>query len=159
MRAIPELDNLPHYASWLLVGRTNAKCQQLLHAGLSDLGLSVAKYEVLHAVYRDEGLSQQRLARRLLVAKSNVTGLSQRLEADGLIRRERDPDDGRGHRVFLTDAGSRVVAEAVQVQADVVALMTEGLTVQHAELLDQIMGRVEKNLTQALASKGVGASR
>ncbi len=151
MRAIPELDDLPHYRSWLLVGRVHVKCQHLLTTGLGDLGLSVAKYEVLHAVYRDEGLSQQRLARRLLVAKSNVTVLSQRLEADGLIRRERDPDDGRGHCVFLTDAGQALVEKAVRLHANVVELMAEGLTARHADLLHEIMSRVEENLNLALS--------
>ena len=151
MRKIPRLDNLTHYKTWLLVGRVDAKCQHLLAMGLSEVGLSVAKYEVLHAIYRDEGLSQQRLARRLLVAKSNVTVLSQRLEADGLIRRERDPQDGRGHCLFLTDTGREVVAQAVRRHADVVELMAEGLTSQQAEILDEIMSRAEENLDLALS--------
>ena len=150
MRAIQLLDDLPYYATWLLVGKTNVKCQHLLSAGLGPLGLSVAKYEVLHAIYRDEGLSQQHLARRLLVAKSNVTGLSQRLEADDLIRRERDPEDGRGHRVFLTDAGRTLVEQAVQVQADVIRLMTDGLTQADADALNRIMAHVEGKLSDAL---------
>ena len=152
MRTISELDDLTHYDSWLLVGRVHVKCQHLLTTGLSELGLSVAKYEVLHAIYRDEGLSQQRLARRLLVAKSNVTVLSQRLEADGLIRREQDPDDGRGHCVFLTREGRKLVQQAVKLHADVVKLMAQGLTAQHADALHDIMSRVETNLNAALSS-------
>ena len=151
MRKIPQLDDLTHYKTWLLVGRVDAKCQHLLTIGLRDLGLSVAKYEVLHAIYRDEGLSQQRLARRLLVAKSNVTVLSQRVEADGLIRRERDPEDGRGHCVFLTDTGRETVEQAVQLHAEVVELMAKGLTSQQAEMLDEIMSRAEENLDLALS--------
>lgn len=151
MRNIPQLDNLTHYKTWLLVGRVDAKCQHLLTMGLSELGLSVAKYEVLHAIYRDEGLSQQRLARRLLVAKSNVTVLSQRLEADGLIRRERDPEDGRGYRLFLTDTGQEIVEHAVQLHAEVVDLMAKGLTSQQAKMLDEIMSRAEENLDLALS--------
>ena len=151
MRKIPQLDDLTHYKTWLLVGRVDAKCQHLLTLGLRELGLSVAKYEVLHAIYRDEGLSQQSLARRLLVAKSNVTVLSQRLEADGLIRRERDPEDGRGHCVFLTDTGQEIVEQAVQLHAEVVELMAKGLTRRQAEMLDQIMSRAEGNLDLALS--------
>lgn len=151
MRKIPGLDNLAHYKTWLLVGRVGAKCQHLLTRNLSEAGLSVAKYEVLHAIYRDEGLSQQRLARRLLVAKSNVTVLSQRLEADGLIRRERDPEDGRGHCLFLTDSGRDIVAKAVRRHAEVVDLMAEGLTSEQAEILDEIMSRAEQNLDLALS--------
>ncbi|MEM7100622.1 MAG: MarR family transcriptional regulator [Pseudomonadota bacterium] len=151
MRKIPQLDNLTHYKSWLLVGRVHVKCQHLLNSGLGELGLSVAKYEVLHAIYRDEGLSQQRLAQRLLVAKSNVTVLSQRLETDGLIRRERDPEDGRGHCVFLTENGQALVKQAVEVHANVVELMAQDLTVEQAQILDKIMSRAETNMDIALS--------
>lgn len=151
MRKIPQLDNLTHYKSWLLVGRVDAKCQHLLTMELNEVGLSVAKYEVLHAIYRDEGLSQQHLARRLLVAKSNVTVLSQRLEADGLIRRERDPEDGRGHCLFLSDTGREIVEQAVRRHAEVVQLMAQGLTNRQAEILDEIMSRAEENLDLALS--------
>ncbi len=151
MRKIPQLDNLTHYKTWLLVGRVDAKCQHLLTMELDEVGLSVAKYEVLHAIYRDEGLSQQRLARRLLVAKSNVTVLSQRLEADGLIRRERDPEDGRGHCLFLSDTGREIVEQAVRRHAEVVQLMAQGLTNRQAEILDEIMSRAEENLDLALS--------
>ena len=151
MRKIPQLDDLTHYKTWWLVGRVDAKCQHLLTTGLNEVGLSVAKYEVLHAIYRDEGLSQQTLARRLLVAKSNVTALSQRLEADGLIRRERDPADGRGHCVYLTDAGREIVEQAVPIQAEVVELMAKGLTGEQAEMLDEIMSRAEENLDLAMS--------
>ena len=112
MREIPELDNLTHYKTWLLVGRVDAKCHHLLTTGLSEVGLSVAQYEVLHAIYRDEGLSQQRLARKLLVAKSNVTVLAQRLESNGLIRRERDPHDDRERHPDFDEFREFVVARA-----------------------------------------------
>jgi MarR family 2-MHQ and catechol resistance regulon transcriptional repressor len=151
MRDIPRLDALPHYQSWLLVGKTNIKCQHLLAARLADLDLSVAKYEVLHAIYRDEGLSQQRLARRLLVAKSNVTGLSQRLERDALIRREKDPEDGRGHCVFLTNRGRERVERAIEIQAGVIELMTGQLSRGDAQALDRIMNHVEGRLSAALS--------
>lgn len=150
MRDISRLDDLPHYKSWLLVGKTNIKCQHLLAARLAALDLSVAKYEVLHAIYRDEGLSQQRLARRLLVAKSNVTGLSQRLERDALIRRHKDPEDGRGHCLFLTDQGRDVVAQAIEIQAGVIELMTGQLSRRDAQALDRVMNHVEGRLSAAL---------
>lgn len=151
MRSIPQLDDLTHYKTWLLVGRVHMKCQHLLTKGLSQLGLSVAKYEVLHAIFRDEGLSQQRLASRLLVAKSNVTVLSQRLEADGLIQRQRDPQDGRGHCVFLTPKGQQLVEQAVDLHSDVVQLMADDLTREQAEILEVIMRQAETNLDTALA--------
>src|SRR4051812_10321241 len=49
-----------------------------------------------------EGLSQTELSRQLITHRSNVTGLVDRLEARGLVRRKASADDRRAYRVVLT---------------------------------------------------------
>ncbi len=151
-KRISELDDIPEYASWLEVVKTYMKCQRLLTARLALLDLSIARYEVLLAIARDEGLSQMRLADRLLVAKSNVTALLQRLEALGLIRRESDPDDARGYRVYLTRKGRAVLKKGVREQAEVVKIMMEGLSAQDARVFGRVMRGVGGRLDEALSS-------
>ena len=151
-KPIPELDDIPEYASWLEVVKTYTKCQRLLTARLAALDLSIARYEVLLAVARDEGLSQRQLADRLLVAKSNVTALLQRLEALELIAREPDPDDARGHRVYLTPKGRSLLKKGVREQAAVVRLMMEGLNESDTRAFGRVMRRVGASLDEALAT-------
>jgi DNA-binding MarR family transcriptional regulator len=150
-KRITELDDVPEYASWVEVVKTYMKCQRLLTARLAPLDLSIARYEVLLAIARDEGLSQRRLAERLLVAKSNVTALLQRLEGLGLIRRESDPDDARGYCVYLTRNGRAVLKKGVREQAEVVKLMMEGLGAQDARVFGRVMRSVGASLDEALA--------
>ena len=99
---------------------------------------------------RDEGLSQRNLGDRLLAAKSNVTGLLQRLEAAELIRRETDELDARGHRVFLTAAGRRLLGEGVRAQASVVQLMMEDINQSEARTIGRLMRKVGEGLDAAL---------
>lgn len=54
-------------------------------------------------------LTQNDLSRRLLVDKSNITGLIDRMEAAGLIRRNHVAGDRRSYHISLTDAGRRTV--------------------------------------------------
>ena len=63
-KRIRVLDSLPEYPAWVEVAKTYAKCHRLLGMELEALGLSVAKHEVLLAIAREEGLSQQQLSRR-----------------------------------------------------------------------------------------------
>ena len=151
---IPELDDIPEYTSWLEVVKTYTKCQRLLSARLAPLDLSIARYEVLLAISRDEGLSQRSLADRLLVAKSNITALLQRLEALDLIRRESDPEDARGHRVFLTSKGRGVLKKGVREQAGVVKLMMRGIKPAEARAFGAVTRRVGDSLDEALAELG-----
>ena len=147
---IRTLDEIPEYASWVEVAKTYSKCQRLLTARLGELGLSIARYETLLAIARDEGLSQRNLGDRLLAAKSNVTGLLQRLEAAELIRRETDEHDARGHRVFLTAAGRRLLGEGVRAQASVVQLMMEDIKQSEARTIGRLMRKVGQSLDAAL---------
>jgi DNA-binding MarR family transcriptional regulator len=52
------------------------------------------------------------LADRLLLSKSGITRLADRLERQGLIARRRCDDDGRGYYAELTDAGRELVTAA-----------------------------------------------
>lgn len=151
--SLPDLDDLPQYRPWVEVVKTYNKCHRLLAARLDRLDLSVAKHEVLLAVYRAEGLSQKALADRLLVAKSNVTALLGRLAEDGLVRRERDDRDARGKRVYLTAAGRRLLRRAAREQAVVIALMTEGLSDRDSRQLLRLMRHCGARLDSALAER------
>ena len=76
-----------------MVVKNYVKCQRLLSLRLAGLDLTPAQYEVLLAIARDEGCSQKSLAGWLLVAKSNITGLLNRMGSEQLIERQPDPDD------------------------------------------------------------------
>ena len=144
-----ELDSLSEYPDWLEVAKTYARCHRTLTERLAPLYLSVAQHEVLLAVARDEGLSQQLLARRLLVVKSNVSAMLQRLESRGLVRRESDEADARGRRVFLTTKGKRLLRKSVVVHADVVRIMTSDLSDAQVSQLGRIMRTVGSSLERA----------
>lgn len=79
-------------------------------------GLTDAQFNVLMMLhYQGERgrMSQIRLGRLLLVNRSNVTGLVDRMERDGLVRREDDPGDRRVNLVAITDKGESVLTAAM----------------------------------------------
>ena len=59
----------------------------------------------LHELDTDTPLSQRELARRLGLEKSTVSRLVADMERDGLLTRDRDPDNRRYHRLRITDRG------------------------------------------------------
>jgi DNA-binding MarR family transcriptional regulator len=59
----------------------------------------------LHELDTDAPLSQRDLAERLRLEKSSVSRLAAELERNGLLVRERDPDNPRQYRLRLTDHG------------------------------------------------------
>jgi DNA-binding MarR family transcriptional regulator len=82
------------------------------------------------------------LGATLGLAKSSLTGLVDRTERNGLVRREPDPQDLRAVRVALTPEGRRL-AEAFYVETcRRVAGLPAGLSADERHTLASLLGRV-----------------
>ena len=85
---------------------------QNLQRMLRPHGLTLAQYNVLRILRGAgaEGLPLMTLARRMVVRYPNVTRLTDRLESDGWIRRERSTKDRRVVRAFVSPTGLDLLA-------------------------------------------------
>jgi MarR family transcriptional regulator, organic hydroperoxide resistance regulator len=72
------------------------------------LGVTGPQRFVIRVVGLSPGISAGALARALHLHPSTVTGVLQRLEIQGLVRRDRHADDGRRAVLRLTPAGERL---------------------------------------------------
>ena len=74
--------------------------------------LSPSQFNVLNLLhYNPAGLSQTDLSRQLIMHRSNVTGLVDRLEKRGLVERKNAAADRRAYSVVLTDAGTALLRD------------------------------------------------
>jgi DNA-binding MarR family transcriptional regulator len=72
--------------------------------------LSPSQFNVLNLLFEQpQGCTQISLSRQLIMHRSNITGLVDRLEARGLVRRQEIPGDRRAFNVVLTPAGKKLV--------------------------------------------------
>lgn len=76
--------------------------------------LPLSSYELLINLADAEGqkLRMSELASQLLLSRSGITRLADRLERQGLIERQRCPEDGRGLLAHLTPAGAARLSDA-----------------------------------------------
>lgn len=72
---------------------------------LDALGLTYPQYLALNVLWRADGQTVGALAEQLALEPSTLTPLIKRLEAAGLVRRTRNPEDERQVLVALTDPG------------------------------------------------------
>ena len=89
-----------------------------LARALAALELRTNEFAVLHHLQEAGSLSQQQLGGALGIDPSNLVGLLDALEADGLIVRPRDPRDRRRHLVGLTPKGHKRVEQAKRAVAE-----------------------------------------
>jgi DNA-binding MarR family transcriptional regulator len=73
-----------------------------------DFATTLPRFDLLAQLERHpNGLSMRELSQRLMVTGGNVTGITDQLEAEGLVQREPHPSDRRSFTVKLTPAGKR----------------------------------------------------
>ncbi len=101
-----------HQEALLSLWRTAAASRDGLEQVLTQHGVSAAQYNVLRILRGagTEGLCRNEIRDRLVARMPDVTRLLDRLEAIGLVRRERGSADRRLVSTYLTDAGSALLA-------------------------------------------------
>jgi MarR family transcriptional regulator, organic hydroperoxide resistance regulator len=142
--------DLPRFRNWIAVAKVHLLVEKAMMAGLGPLGLKLPHYDILANVYRFPDLTQQDLANRLLVGRSNLSMLLPELEKRGLVERIADSQDKRVRRLRLTDQGRALTAQALGVQVSVIEDMMLALSADECEQLGSYMRRVGAHLTQSV---------
>jgi DNA-binding MarR family transcriptional regulator len=96
----------------------------------------------LLGVLRDRQPSMAQLARLLGLDKSSTTGLVDRAERRGLVRRVEVPEDGRAVRVTLTAEGRRLVEVLGAEMGRQITELTDGLSDTNRRRLSLLAGRI-----------------
>ena len=145
------------YEAWVAIVRNYQKCFRAMSLALEPIGLSVAQHEILLAVGLLPGLTQQELAERLLVVKSNISGLMQRLESQGLVERTPHPGDARSKCIRLTEEGRRRLDLSFAAQTRIVEAMMGTLDSEELGQSRDFSRRVSEALDRLLEEQEGGS--
>ena len=118
---------------------------------LEPMGLTHPQYLVMLALWQYGPLSVKRLSDLLQLDPGTLSPLVKRLEAGGLVTRNRDPRDERSLAIALTDRGRALRAQAERIPAGIVerlGMEIEELTALHASLT-RVIGATQRALTPA----------
>lgn len=108
---------------------------------------SLPRFDLMAQLDRHpEGLKMRELSRRLMVTGGNVTGLTDRLVAEGLVERRDDPNDGRAYTVALTPEGKRQFRAMARAHEGWVVELFSGLTPAQQAQLFELLGRLKSSL-------------
>lgn len=143
----------PHERAMIGMWLRMAKCYNLalreVRASLKD-DCTLPQFDVLSQLKRAEvtGLTFSELSRKLLVTAGNLTGIIDRLEQQGLVRRETNPKDRRETFIKLTPAGADTCAEIIpRHERDLIKIFS-GLKPETVESLRNGLAELRKHLDE-----------
>lgn len=131
----------------------------------AEVGTTEPGFDVLAALRRsgpEHRLTAGELARQTLVTTGGLTLRVRRLEQEGYVRRERDPEDNRMVYVELTASGRELVDRAADAHFENLSRMLGRLSTDERKALAQLLGRLYDSLQettglQPSSEEGVGA--
>ncbi len=142
------------------IKRLEVLISRLVNERLQPFGLTMQQQSVLRIVYARQQAgspaSQRDIEEALEISNPTVTGLCSRLEAKGLIRRERDRNDARTWRIFTTQADSRLREELMTHISKIEEELTNGMSKAEKEQLSRLLEQMEQNLAAMEAKKQEG---
>lgn len=119
----------PSRRLFFLLSAGQRRVQRWIEAEMADKGgLTSAQAGLLFFLGKDNGALIGEAAEALDVAPSAMTGLVDRMERAGLVERRPDADDGRSHRLHLTDKGRESRTVALTGLNEINASLTEGFS-------------------------------
>jgi DNA-binding MarR family transcriptional regulator len=139
------LASLNHEALLSLV-RTSALMQKLSDRFFAQFGLTDVQFNIMMILKEagDTGLSQQQLSEHLIVTKSNVVGLVDRLERSGYVRRMAHPSDRRFNQIVLAPRGSAIVSKIEKQYFSEVDRMMNALSTTQKKSVIQAMESIRQ---------------
>src|SRR5215470_9835785 len=135
-----------HLAAWRAFLKAHATLIDRIDHDLVTAKLpSLSTYDVLIELYEAPGqrLRMHELAERVVLSRSGLTRLVDRLEAEGLLTRDRCGTDRRGAYAVITEKGIAALRQTWPIYARGIAeYFAQWLTLEEAQILESAFGRI-----------------
>lgn len=122
-------------------------------AHVAQLGLTPAQFDVLATLGNTPGMNPKTLGAKTLITKGTLTGVVDRMLAKGLVRRDPDPQDGRGQIVCLTAAGQALFEQVFPAHGKHVGRAFERVSDIDFEQAARVLHAIRQAFEQAQAEQ------
>lgn len=118
---------------------------------LDELGLTYTQYITMLVLWEKPVIAFKELGNRLLLDSGTLTPLVKKLEAAGLLERERDMRDERNVIISLTEQGMKLKEQAYPIPMKIFA--ATGITLEELIALRESLNSLVRNLQESKAGE------
>lgn len=131
-----------HYEALLQLLRTSETLWNVSRIFFDQWKLSASQFNILNLLHLNpDGCTQVELSRLLIMHRSNITGLVDRLEKRRLLQRQDNPADRRAYKVVLTATGRKLIEKILPDYYAAAEAIWENFPVARTK---QLVGDLEK---------------
>ncbi|MDZ7292116.1 MAG: MarR family transcriptional regulator [candidate division KSB1 bacterium] len=147
--AVLDRDSYPEHRKeglklWVVLTRCFNSFAQAEAHHLKSFKLTPPQFGVLEALAHLGPMKMCDLGTKLLVSGANVTGVIDRLEKKGLVRRVMNSEDRRTLVIHLTEAGSKLIVKFFPIHAERIEAFTNALNSKEKRLLIDLLKKLGK---------------
>ncbi|MGB4392007.1 MAG: MarR family transcriptional regulator [Bacillota bacterium] len=110
---------------------------------LSDFDITTPQFLALVVLKDRPGITMGELCERLYLACSTATDLIDRMEKNGYLERNRDPDDRRVIRLSITEKGQNIIDQVINARRRYVDSILKQLTQKEIDQLAQALEKLD----------------
>ena len=123
----------------------------LLGEGLKPLSIAPAQFPILLELWQKDGLSQQELVERADLKQATIANTLARMERDGLITREPNPDDARSRLIMLTEQARALQQQSTEIAKAINQTALSDLSADEQKLFLEMAAKIVARQQEMIA--------
>lgn len=108
--------------------------------------ITIEQWTILNALWKNEGLIQTELAQKTFKDKTNLTRILDKMERDGLVKRNKNPNNRRAYKITMTENATELFQKLIPIARDNNEEMFDLLDAKERKLLVQSIAKIIKQI-------------
>lgn len=123
--------------------------QCIINKKFEGYDIGSGQQDFLYVICNHQGISQTELSKMLHIGKGTTTKAIKHLEKAGYVRREKDLEDKRAYKLYLTEKGNEIAPLVNEAYKEMRELYGEGFSVEEYIYVLNALKKILKNLHDA----------
>ena len=117
-------------------------------------GLSGGKWKIIVVLSLEEGITQKRIADMAFVEAPTLVPVIDRMEKEGYLTRQPDPNDRRNNLIFMTEKSKEIVDPIIDCILEIRDLALRKISKKDMEIAKKVLQQISQNTEEFIRQKG-----